>query len=124
MTIQCHNLFFVIVCFVSTDADVCIDRRGCLHRPTRMSAPTDADVCIDRRGCLHRSTRTTYMLLLLQYTKLFAYLDESSDCLVELLACVTSRELHADASLALRHNRVVEARNVDAFLKQAVGVAL
>ncbi|CDE34133.1 unknown [Leyella stercorea CAG:629] len=29
MTIQCHNLFFVIVCFVSTDADVCTDRRGC-----------------------------------------------------------------------------------------------
>ena len=25
-----------------------IDRRGCLHRPTRMSASTDADVCIDR----------------------------------------------------------------------------
>ena len=48
MTIQCHNLFSVIVCFVSTDADVCIDRRGCLHRPTRMSASTDADVCIDR----------------------------------------------------------------------------
>ena len=27
----------------STDADVCTDRRGCLHRPMRMSAPTDAD---------------------------------------------------------------------------------
>ncbi|WP_278699241.1 hypothetical protein [Leyella stercorea] len=34
-----------------------IDRRGCLHRPTRMSAPTDADVCTDRRGCLHRPTQ-------------------------------------------------------------------
>jgi hypothetical protein len=43
MTIQCHNLFFIIVCFVSTDADVCTDRRGCLHRPTRMSASTDAN---------------------------------------------------------------------------------
>ncbi|WP_278902004.1 hypothetical protein [Leyella stercorea] len=34
-----------------TDADVCIDRRGCSYRPTRMSASTDADVCIDRCGC-------------------------------------------------------------------------
>ena len=49
MTLNSHNLFFVIVCFVSTDADVCTDRRGCLHRPSRMSAPTVADVCIDRR---------------------------------------------------------------------------
>ncbi|WP_302407378.1 hypothetical protein [Leyella stercorea] len=31
----------------STGADVCIDRRGCLHRPTRMSASTDADVDIN-----------------------------------------------------------------------------
>ncbi|WP_302824967.1 hypothetical protein [Leyella stercorea] len=28
-----------------------------LHRPTRMSASTDADVCIDRRGCSYRPTR-------------------------------------------------------------------
>ncbi|WP_278909518.1 hypothetical protein [Leyella stercorea] len=41
----------------STGADVCIDRRGCLHRPARMSASTGADVCIDRRGCLHRPAR-------------------------------------------------------------------
>jgi hypothetical protein len=50
----------VVVAFfhsASTDADVCIDRRGCLHRPTRMSASTDADVCTDRRGCLHRPMR-------------------------------------------------------------------
>ncbi|WP_278927500.1 hypothetical protein [Leyella stercorea] len=33
-----------------TDADVCADRYGCLHRPMRMSAPTDTDVCTDRRG--------------------------------------------------------------------------
>ena len=32
----------------STDADVCVDRYGCLRRPMRMSAPTDADVCVDR----------------------------------------------------------------------------
>ncbi|WP_302292821.1 hypothetical protein [Leyella stercorea] len=40
-----------------TDADVCIDRRGCSYRPTRMSASTDADVCTDRCGCLHRPMR-------------------------------------------------------------------
>ncbi|WP_278776604.1 hypothetical protein [Leyella stercorea] len=33
-----------------TDADVCVDRCGCLRRPMRMSAPTDADVCVDRCG--------------------------------------------------------------------------
>ncbi|WP_278690441.1 hypothetical protein [Leyella stercorea] len=27
-----------------------IDRRRCLRRPMRMSAPTDADVCADRCG--------------------------------------------------------------------------
>ncbi|WP_278869437.1 hypothetical protein [Leyella stercorea] len=32
----------------------CIDRRGCLHRPTRMLVSTDADVCIDRRRCSYR----------------------------------------------------------------------
>ncbi|WP_455944986.1 hypothetical protein [Leyella stercorea] len=26
----------------STDADVCVDRYGCLRRPMRMSAPTGA----------------------------------------------------------------------------------
>ncbi|WP_455944947.1 hypothetical protein [Leyella stercorea] len=40
-----------------TDADVRIDRRGCPHRPTQMSAPTDADVRIDRRRCPHRPMR-------------------------------------------------------------------
>jgi len=36
----------VVVAFfysASTDADVCIDRRGCSYRPTQMSASTDAD---------------------------------------------------------------------------------
>ncbi|WP_419521103.1 hypothetical protein [Leyella stercorea] len=33
------------------------DRRGCLHRPTRMSASTDTDVCVDRCGCLRRPMR-------------------------------------------------------------------
>ncbi|WP_278790505.1 hypothetical protein [Leyella stercorea] len=31
----------------STGADVCIDRRGCLHRPAQMSASTGADVDIN-----------------------------------------------------------------------------
>ncbi|WP_278778920.1 hypothetical protein [Leyella stercorea] len=35
--------------FVSTDADVRIDRRRCPHRPTQMSASTGADVRIYRR---------------------------------------------------------------------------
>ncbi|WP_278788264.1 hypothetical protein [Leyella stercorea] len=47
----------LLIASAPTDADVCTDRRGCLHRPTRMSAPTDADVCIDRCGCLHRPTQ-------------------------------------------------------------------
>ncbi|WP_418788074.1 hypothetical protein, partial [Leyella stercorea] len=50
----------VVVAFfhsASTDADVCIDRRGCSYRPTRMSASTDADARIDRRRCLHRPMR-------------------------------------------------------------------
>ncbi|WP_278908630.1 hypothetical protein [Leyella stercorea] len=34
-----------------------IDRRRCLRRPMRMSAPTDADVCVDRCGCLRRPMR-------------------------------------------------------------------
>jgi len=38
-----NNVVVAFFCSASTDADVCTDRRGCLHRPTRMSAPTDAD---------------------------------------------------------------------------------
>ncbi|WP_455512545.1 hypothetical protein [Leyella stercorea] len=38
----------LLIASAPTDADVCTDRRGCLHRPMRMSAPTDADVCTDR----------------------------------------------------------------------------
>ena len=36
--------------FVSTDADVRIDRRRCPYRPTQMPASTDADLRSDRRG--------------------------------------------------------------------------
>ena len=32
----------------STDADVCVERCGCLRRSVRMSASVGADVCIGR----------------------------------------------------------------------------
>ncbi|WP_278906159.1 hypothetical protein [Leyella stercorea] len=44
------------------------DRRRCLRRPMRMSAPTDADVCTDRCGCLRRPMRMVKRLLLYQET--------------------------------------------------------
>ena len=52
-----NNVVVAFFCSASTDADVCTDRRGCLHRPTRMLVSTDADVCIDRRGCSHQRMR-------------------------------------------------------------------
>ncbi|WP_302555135.1 hypothetical protein [Leyella stercorea] len=55
----------LLIASAPTDADVRIDRRGCPHRPTRMSAPTDADVCTDRCGCLHRPMRAMKVLLLI-----------------------------------------------------------
>ncbi|WP_278777063.1 hypothetical protein [Leyella stercorea] len=55
----------LLIASAPTDADVCTDRRRCLHRPTRMSAPTDADVCTDRCGCLHRPMRAMKVLLLI-----------------------------------------------------------
>ncbi|WP_278698880.1 hypothetical protein [Leyella stercorea] len=54
-----------LIASAPTDADVCTDRCGCLHRPTRMSASTDADVCTDRCGCLHRPMRAMKVLLLI-----------------------------------------------------------
>ncbi|WP_303239048.1 hypothetical protein [Leyella stercorea] len=36
--------------FVSTDADIRIDRRRRPYRPTQTSVSTDADICTDRRG--------------------------------------------------------------------------
>ena len=42
----------------STDADVCVDRCGCLRRPMRMSASTDADVCADRCATKKCEVRT------------------------------------------------------------------
>ncbi|WP_440333024.1 hypothetical protein [Leyella stercorea] len=55
----------LLIASAPTDADVCTDRRGCPHRPTRMSALTDADVRTDRRGCLHRPMRAMKVLLLI-----------------------------------------------------------
>ncbi|WP_419515368.1 hypothetical protein [Leyella stercorea] len=46
-----NNVVVAFFCSASTDADVCTDRRGCLHRPTRMLVSTDADARNDRRGC-------------------------------------------------------------------------
>ncbi|WP_418787854.1 hypothetical protein [Leyella stercorea] len=43
-----YNVKLHVVSSASTDADVCVDRCGCLRRPMRMSAPTDADICADR----------------------------------------------------------------------------
>ena len=42
----------------STDADICVDRCGCLRRPMRMSAPTDADVCVGRCATKKCKVRT------------------------------------------------------------------
>ncbi|WP_278518646.1 hypothetical protein [Leyella stercorea] len=55
----------LLIASAPTDADVCTDRRGCLHRPTQMSASTDADVRTDRCGCLHRPMRAMKVLLLI-----------------------------------------------------------
>ncbi|WP_417090696.1 hypothetical protein [Leyella stercorea] len=40
-----------------TDADICVDRCGHLHRPMRTSAPTDAHICTDRCARLRRSVQ-------------------------------------------------------------------
>ena len=61
---------------------------------------------------------------LFEHAKFLAHLDKGGDTLVELLAGVGGRELHTDAGLALGHYRIVEARDVDTFLEQTVGIAL
>ena len=63
-------------------------------------------------------------VILFQHTKFLAHLDKCSDSLVKLLTCMTGRELNADASLTFRNYGVIESRNIDAFLKQAVCIAL
>ena len=54
-------------------------------------------------------------LLLLQHSQFFTYFYEGGDALVEVFALVAGGELNTDAGLALRHNGVVEAGDVDAF---------
>lgn len=56
-------------------------------------------------------------LFLLDDTELLTDLDEGFDGLVEVLAVVSSRELYADTSFALRYDRIVETCHVDAFVK-------
>uniref|UniRef100_UPI003FF061DC hypothetical protein n=1 Tax=Leyella stercorea TaxID=363265 RepID=UPI003FF061DC len=55
-----------------------IDRRRCLRRPMRMSAPTDADVCADRCGCLHRPMRMVSTPRHLTTTPSFHHLTTST----------------------------------------------
>ena len=61
---------------------------------------------------------------LLNNAELFTYLGESCDSLVEVLAAVSCRELHADTSLILRNYRVVETSYVDALFGHTVGEVL
>ena len=55
MTLNSHNLFFVIVCFVSTDADVCTDRRELrtcyFYFSTPSSLPTLMKAAIALSSC-------------------------------------------------------------------------
>ena len=54
--------------------------------------------------------------ILFKNAELFADFDEGSDTLIQLLLCMSSRELHADTRLALWHYWVVEARHINTFL--------
>ena len=53
--------------------------------------------------------------MLFQHTEFLADLDECVNALVEMLFLVSRRKLHADTGLVLRHYRIVEAGNIDAF---------
>src|SRR5262245_33604743 len=55
---------------------------------------------------------------ILDYAQFFADLREGCDRAIELLASVCSGHLRADASFALRHDRVGEADHVHAFVEQ------
>ena len=41
-----------------TDADVCVERCGCLRRSVRMSASNGADVCVERCATKKCEVRT------------------------------------------------------------------
>ncbi len=49
-------------------------------------------------------------------TKLLTYFYEGCYCLVKVLLLVSGRELHADTSLTLWNNRIVETGNKDTLL--------
>ena len=58
---------------------------------------------------------------LANHTELFSYFDESGNGFVQVGLLVGGAQLHAETGLALRHNRVVEARDEDAFLGHGGG---
>mmetsp|Transcript_47564 Transcript_47564/g.123163 ORF Transcript_47564/g.123163 Transcript_47564/m.123163 type:complete len:205 (-) Transcript_47564:778-1392(-) len=51
---------------------------------------------------------------------LFANFDKCIDCVVDLLGCVCRAELHANAGLTLRHDRVAETNDVHPPLQHCV----
>ena len=55
---------------------------------------------------------------LFQNSKFFTNLHEGGDALVEVLTLVGGAHLHADTGLSLRHHRIVESRDEDAFFLQ------
>src|SRR5450432_1826879 len=74
---------------------------SCSHRPASRSALTRAFISDDSEGA--------------------ADLDEGGDGLIDVLRLVRGGHLRADARLALRHDRVAEPDDVDAFLQHALG---
>lgn len=62
--------------------------------------------------------------ILFQHVQLLANLDKGIDALVQLFARVCGRELNADASLALRHYRIVEPGDVNALVEQFCRILL
>ena len=62
--------------------------------------------------------------ILFQHVQLLANLDKGIDALVQLFARVCGRELNTDASLALRHYRIVEAGDINALVEQFCRILL
>ena len=61
---------------------------------------------------------------LFQDSKFFSNLHKRGDALVEVLTLVGGAHLYADAGLALRHHRIVESGDEDAFFLQLGGELL
>ena len=49
---------------------------------------------------------------------------EGVDTAVELFTVVACRNLHPDTSLSFGHYRIIESRDIDTLVKQAVGIDL